>query len=727
MNRLRIVRSRSFWLWPEKRPRFWSRRSLWIWAWPWLVAHTAVPAAMAMAMAQNDPTEATEIRKEPVQRMISVLTEAILERHHVTRQWEPGKPPSDQSAQPTGRTAIAVLALLESGMPVQTPQIAAAIEWLSQTPADGTYAIAARLMVWTRLNERFLPAAKRATRRLLERFSIEGGGWDYGPIARPRFVDQSLTQFATQAIADASTRGIDVPDRLVEIIRRRFLARQRPDGGWGYRDLDDPARGSMTAAGLATLAICQRLHAGSSSEQAQTNEAIGASIDWLDRHFDPESNPGCNRWHLYWIHSLERAARATGIRRFGSRDWFSECATSIYRRLFVDDAITGLRIRGQPRIERLAFGLFVLQRGLDPIAFTCFDSTGETPTEDLLGEAVAVLSDTLERPVSWTRVSLDDPFEAWHRAPVLVVRGGSRSAWIEDPDSMACQRIFRHASEGGLIIAIPASGRSSDRRLFQDRLQAVFEARTAGLVMEPIAREDAARRIAGRWRIRTDQLRSPIRRWLVFPHSAMIPGTPGHRATAATAAMLAGLCLDACHGRIPSRLASAASALDDHTPTMVIRRLRHPGNWNPEPGMLHKWSALTKGRGHTAGPESAVTKVAWLTGVNATDVDHIELDQVALELNAEVLIIEAMTPEFTQGFLKKAAASDWRLTLPPKGCPAGVAGIQINANLVGLLIDAAPARVLFRGPLPGGYELDDLASINDAIRNIYAQITMTLP
>ena len=725
MNRLRIVRSRFFRLFPRKCPRFWNRQSLGIWAWPWLAVHAATHAAPTVA--GSDPPDATEIRREPVERMIAVLTEAILERHHASRQWEPGKPPSDQSAQPTGRTAIAALALLEAGMPVQTPQIAAAIDWLGRTPADGTYAIAARLMVWTRLNDRFLPAAERATRRLLERFSIEGGGWDYGPNARARFVDQSLTQFATQAIADATARGIDIPDRLVEIIRRRFLARQRPDGGWGYRDLDDPARGSMTAAGLATLAICQRLDAGSSHEQAQTNAAIGASIDWLDRHFDSESNPGCHRWHLYWIHSLERAARATGIRRFGGQDWFSECAKSIHRRLFVDDATTGLRIRGRPRIERLAFALFVLQRGLDPIAFTCFDSTGETPTQDLLGDAVAVVSNTLERPVSWTRVSLDDPAEAWHRAPVLVVRGGSRSAWIQDPDSMACQRIFDHASGGGLVIAIPASGRSGDRRLLQDRLQAVFEVRTAGLAMEPIDREDAARQIAGRWRIRADQLRSPIRRWLAFPHSAMIPSTPGHRASMATAAMLAGLCLDACHGRIPSRLASASSAPDGNAPTMAIRRLRHPGNWNPEPGMFRRWSAFTERLGHTAGQESTVTKVAWLTGVTASDVDHIELDQIALELNAEVLIIEAMTPEFTQGFLKKAAESEWRLTLPPKGCPAGVAGIRINANLVGLLIDAAPARLLFRGPLPGGYEPHDLASINDAIRNIHAQINMALP
>jgi hypothetical protein len=703
----------------------WRIENCWIWAWIWILIHAVVPAA-AGATA-GDSNEPLEIRREPVERMASVLIQAILDRHHPSRQWEPSKPPSDQSAQPTGRTAIAVLGLLESGMPVQTPQIAAAIQWLNRTPADGTYAIAARLMVWTRLSEGFRPAAEGEARRLLERFSIEGGGWDYGPRPRARFVDQSLTQFAMQAIADASARGFDIPDRLVEIVRSRFLARQGEDGGWGYRDLADPSRGSMTAAGLATLAICERLNPGSSSEAARTKVAIGAAIDWLDRHFDADANPGCDRWHLYWIHSLERAARATGIRRFGGHDWYSECATSIRRRLFVDDKALGLQIRGRPRIERLAFALFVLQRGLEPIAFACFDSTGETPTQDLLGEAVAVVSNTLERPVFWTRVGLDDPAEAWSRAPVLIVRGGSRSAWIEDPDSIPSKRIFDHAASGGLVIAIPASGQSGDRSLLQERLQAIFETRTSGLSLRPIDDDDVSRRIAGRWRIRADQLCSPVRRWVVFPRSAMIPGSPGHRATEATAIMLAGLCLEACQGRIASRLAPEPPEHDSLAPTVAMRRLRHGGNWNPEPKMFDRWAAFVQSLGETDRSRVAGTKVAWLTGAAASDADQLDLASIAVGLDGEVLIVEALATAFTRNFMEKAAAAGWRMSLPPKGCPGGVAGIRIDGRLVGLLLDAGPARFLFRGSSPGGSGSSDLESIHLAIQGIHDDLVMASP
>jgi hypothetical protein len=726
MNRPKTSGSRS--CLPPGRHGFWSLWNLWIWAWPWIAIHT--PVSAVDAAPQNDSKNAPEIRREPVERMTSVLIKAILDRHHATRQWEPGKPPSDQSAQPTGRTAIAVLALLESGMPVQTPQITAAIDWLNQTPADGTYAIAARLMVLTRLNDQFLPAAQVATRQLLERFSIQGGGWDYGPAPRATFVDQSLTQFATQALRDASGRGIAIPNRLFEIVRRRFLARQGHDGGWGYRDLADPTRGSMTAAGLATLAICHRVNPGSSSDQAQTRTAIGAAIGWLDRHFDADSNPGCDRWHLYWIHSLERAARATGIRRFGGHDWYSACATSIRHRLFAKDGPLGVRIRGRPRIERLAFALFVLQRGLEPIAFTCFDSTGETPTQDLLGDAVAVISDTLEQPVSWTRVDLDDSAEAWSRAPVLLVRGGSRSAWIQDPESIPSKRIFDHAAAGGLVIAIPASGRSGDRKLLQERLRAMFDAHTSGLSMEPIDDADVARRIAGRWRTRADQLRSPIRRWMAFPHSAMTLGTlgtSGHRAKTSTAIMLAGLCLEACNGRIASRLAPESTAANDLAPTLATRRLRHAGDWNPEPGMLGRWTAFAKSLSEADRAVAPGIKVAWLTGGSTADANHLDLPTAALELDGEVLIVEALSSEFARGFIEKATEAGWRMTLPPKGCPVGSAGIRIEGRLAGVLIDAAPARFLFRGPSPGGIKRSDLESIHLAIQKIHTELAAAAP
>ncbi len=713
------------------RRRGWTRAPIWglswglswglIWGLSWVhpEINAATPPPPPEQAATSDGQVPPEIRREPVERMTTALTQAILQRHHASRQWEPTRPPSDQSAQPTGRTAIAVLALLEAGMPAQDPRITAAVDWLARNQATGTYAIAARLMVWSRLSDDFLPMAESATGQLLERFSIEGGGWDYGPKPRARFVDQSLTQFSMQALGDASARGIAIPRRLAEIVRRRFLARQGPAGGWGYRDLADPPRGSMTAAGLATLAICNRLSPGSPSEQTRTRTAIAAAISWLDEHFDPESNPGFDRWHLYWIHSLERAARATGIRRFGGHDWYSECATTIRRRLFVKDDSSGLRLRGDPRIERLAFALFALQRGLDPIAFTCFDSTGDTSAHDLLGHAVALISDTLEKPVSWMRIDTEDSAEAWRRAPVLLVRGGADSLWIQDPQSIPSRRIFEHAARGGLVIAIPGSSGSRNRSRLQERLRAVFDAHTTRLTFTPVADDDDARRIAGRWRIRADQLRSPIRRWVVFPRSATLLGAPGHRTTDATARMLAGFCLHASRGRLKSRLPAEIATPAESGSSIAMRRIRHPGNWNPEPDMLRRWAAFAGTLPAPPPTLASALRIAWLTGVDDQDADPLPLPTIARDLDGAVLIIESLSPEFTRAFTRKATTAGWRITLPPGGCPAAIAGIRLDDDLIGMIIDAGPARLLFEGPTSGGCSIADLTSLHQKVQGIH--------
>jgi hypothetical protein len=67
------------------------------------------------------------------------------------------------------------------------------------------------------------------------------------------------------------------------------------------------------------------------------------------------------------------------------------------------------------------------------------------------------------------------------------------------------------------------------------------------------------------------------------------------------------------------------------------------------------------------------------------------------------------------------------MTLPLKGCPVGSAGIKIEGRLAGLLIDAAPARFLFRGPSPGGIKRSHLESIQLAIQTIHAELAAAAP
>lgn len=112
-----------------------------------VVACRSAAASRLLTEPRSDGSDPNEVTEEDVRAMLDSIVGTLLQRHHPSRHWEPVRPPSDQSGQPTGRTALAVLALLDAGLPAQTPSVAAAIDWMSATPADGTYAIAARLMV----------------------------------------------------------------------------------------------------------------------------------------------------------------------------------------------------------------------------------------------------------------------------------------------------------------------------------------------------------------------------------------------------------------------------------------------------------------------------------------------------------------------------------------------------------------------------------------------------
>ena len=338
----------------------------------YLVLVSALAGVLAPLIPTKSPPEFPahpgNLSREDAAEVTTALLKAISDRFHPQRYWEPSRAPSQQAAQPGGRTALAVLALLDAGLPAQRPDIASAIDALEQHPMEGTYAIAARLMAFARLPEGRLERAHRDVRMLLESFDPKAYGWDYGPSPRSTFVDQSLTQFVTLALAEASERGIDVPKEVFERVRERFLHLQGPDGGWGYQ-IDDPSRGSMTAAGLATIALCNRHAPGNSSIQKRSQQATAQALTWLEAEFTAQNNPGHSRWTDYWLLSVERAARATGLLTFSGEEWLQSGAASIARRLLARTE-TGWRIRGgKPAgIEKLCFAAMFMRRAQEPIA-----------------------------------------------------------------------------------------------------------------------------------------------------------------------------------------------------------------------------------------------------------------------------------------------------------------------------------------------------------------------
>lgn len=645
-----------------------------------------------------------------VQAMVEALVTRIREMHHPTRHWEPEELPEGNLAQPTGRTALAVLALLEAGEPAQSEKILQAIRWMANTPAVGTYAMAARLMVWTRLPDEYRGVAETELQRLLQNFSTEAGGWDYMPNPRVGYVDQSLTQFAMQAIADADRAGLDVPPRLVDMVRARFLSRQGSEGGWGYKDSENEPRGSMTAAGLATMALCERMRPGNE----RTREAVARSIDgavrWLDEHFEPGQNPGVGDWQIYyWIHALERAGRATGLRRFRDRDWFDACAGTIRSRLFSGKAESGLRVRGEPRIDTLAFALFTVTRGLEPVPFGFFDTTSTPPAWDELGSVTSRLSDVIEKPVGWLRVGLDDPLSAWSALPIVVVRGDGAAPWLANPESPEAIRILEYAAAGGTVVAAPAG-----RGRFAKELQRLFTDAHPHLVVSKIESKDAIRSKPTTWRGRADQAATPVRRWLVTASRLPLGRDGDSKSTEDAATMLSAICLAETGGLLPSRASVAAPSSPAITTSFPVARHRHDGAWCPEPAVLDRLVRLGPTFGvkidlqpATPGPVAG-PGLLWVTGATATDAESLDLAVLAESAaGGRRILFESLDAEFVSALASRLSSEGWTIGPAPAGTPTGTALVRGPSGGIGLVVTSELSRPLLGRPSTSGVTTGD--------------------
>jgi len=655
------------------------------------------------------------VSEAEVEAMVEALVERIRELHDPGRHWEPATLPEGNTAQPTGRTALAVLALLEAGEPAQSDKVYDAIKWLAANPAPGTYAIAARIMVWTRLPEEFRPLAEADLRRLLENFSTEGGGWDYGPNPRVGYVDQSLTQFAMQAVADAERAGLDVPPRLIDMVRGRFLSKQCKDGGWGYRNPDDDPRGSMTAAGLATMALCERMRPGNDRTRDAVARSINGAVEWLDQRFEPGANPGMGDYHVYyWMHALERAGRATGLRRFRDRDWFDAIAGTIRSRLFSGDLDSGLRVKGGvTSMETLAFALFTLQRGLEPVPFGFFETTGLPPAYDELGWATSRLADVIEKPVGWTRVGLDDPLSVWTRLPVVVVRGDGAAEWLTDPASPEAARLLEYAAAGGTVVAAPA-----DRGRFARSMQELFTTAFPQLEVSKIDSRDEVRSEPTTWRGRADQLATPVRRWLVTAPKLPLGQEGASRLTDDVSTMLSAICLAETGGVLPARAAARPRAETGVAASFPIARFRHDGTWRPEPAVLDRLAMLAAGAGleidledHTAGVVGG-PGLLWVTGTTKEDAEAINLDILGESAKqGRRLLFESLGSDFIATLTARMADAGWTVGPPPPGCPTGTARVSPPGAVGGLLVTGELSRPVLGRPSKAGVTVGDVVDL----------------
>jgi hypothetical protein len=399
-----------------------------------------------------------------------------------------------------GATSLAVLALLNAGVPAEAATMRKALDWLRRQEPQDTYSVSLQTMVLAATAAgRDLVIVERNVRFLEESQINRGpgsGSWSYGPGRATG--DNSNSQFAVLALHEAERAGVTVREQVWTRAHQYWTACANGDGSWGYTlTLGGTGRvqgssggsGSMTCAGISSLWITTE-HTGNPAARAAGDEVrccsggsspreLEKGLDWLGRNFSVTQNPGTRgaTWLYYYLYGLERVGRFTARRFIGDHDWYLEGSTFF---LSVQDPLTGSFRSGGGQIEdpviATSFATLYLAKGRRPVIVA---KSRHLPDDDWNrhGHDLARLVDHVER--RWKK---DHPAGlSWHvvdtraagtedllQSPVLWISG--REAFEAGAD--AGTRLRRYLDEGGFIFAEACCPDSDD---FDARFRSLME------------------------------------------------------------------------------------------------------------------------------------------------------------------------------------------------------------------------------------------------------------
>ena len=309
-----------------------------------------------------------------------------------------------------GFTSLAILALINCDVPVDSEPVQRGLNFLRQIrPDEPKFVYEGSLYIMalcaTEPTKEDFARIDRMTRLLVatqctERDSPKNSGlWGYDLKGRGRSPgnnseDHSNGQFAVLALRDAVHAGVQVDRKVWERVQEHWLRTQLPDGGWNYSGQEAP-RGSMTTAGLATLAITTRMLQDDKDvdEEGRPDccqprpslDAFEKGRQWMAKNFTVYSNPGePGRNHYYYLYGLERAARLGHLRFFGNHDWYREGADYLQKAQRGDGSWSG-QGHSPPQLAT-PFALLFLSKGLSRIVVNKLDFQSPPDREDLDGD-----------------------------------------------------------------------------------------------------------------------------------------------------------------------------------------------------------------------------------------------------------------------------------------------------------------------------------------------------
>jgi hypothetical protein len=285
-----------------------------------------------------------------------------------------------------GWTCLAMLALLNSGVPPNDEIIQRGLEYIRKIPPTQTYVVGLQTMVYCQAGQAVdRERIQHNVDWLLEARTKQG--WTYVKLGgnQANVADNSNTQYALLGLHEALLAGAKVDPNALKELRDFYVGTQKR-GGWGYRAPNEPTM-TMTTAGVCGLLITgmdlaigrQQLRDDGSAANCgvyDENRPVADGLMWIAQRFparltnDTIAGFGTP---FYCLYGIERTGRLSGQRYFGGHDWYRLGCEWLVSKQKNDGSWEGEGIHRQLDhwpVVATSFSLLFLSKGRTPVLIT---------------------------------------------------------------------------------------------------------------------------------------------------------------------------------------------------------------------------------------------------------------------------------------------------------------------------------------------------------------------
>jgi Domain of unknown function (DUF4159) len=376
-----------------------------------------------------------QVTAEQIDKAVERGVESLWALQKADGSWGNVGAPGDYHYYISGQDVCALMGLAYGGASANDERLQKALKVVLAAKLNKNYARAVRMIALAKL----YPRLRREKQELVKKCLKADLEWTYkaqDPEGDFNYTgtgkgELSNTQLALLGVYEASLIFKELPNTLWKKAMSRYLVTQKPDGGWNYGHRSDihvkPASyGSMTAAAVASLMIARDKLYGASGcpckngksqrrGNPQLDKAINDGIAWCAKNFVVDKNPGRGGSHwMYWAFGCERIGLASGIKYFGTHDWYKELTAEVLARQGTDG--------GWGHTSNTALAIAFLVKGRAPILFNKvrFDGQWNNHARDIANLATYV-GKQKEQAIQWQVINLSVPVAEWHDAPILYI------------------------------------------------------------------------------------------------------------------------------------------------------------------------------------------------------------------------------------------------------------------------------------------------------------------